>query len=345
MNNQQYPYLSVDEGSKHYKGKKSMRTPIKPNQSHTTGSKSSTVNYDIPCKDLDFTSVTHQTYWLPTENEYLVNLDGPNVYHKVRYKSLRNSTEVAERGKSGNYTSKLYVLAWLVNAIIGFIPRPPKASYLRNTTEVAARGKLGKCTSTLDVLAWLMDKVNDNNGNLMIAYGELIHIHREKDFVNKTTGKYIDDDIDTWASLETVVFIAQLEEELFSLFGWSMRVFINADKYTVFLQIMATCGHIPSARASKVSSSQPAIELYPISIVQINGDRIVKDLWQGSKIPESMVYPVQRIDVISAGTSYPLHLQLPHKSLSILDCLYGNWMIPSGKHAGSIDCQHYKDLI
>ena len=48
-----------------------------------------------------------------------------------------------------------------------------------------------------------------------------------KDVVNKNTGKFIDDDIYIWALLETVERIGQLEPELFSWFGWTMRDWIN----------------------------------------------------------------------------------------------------------------------
>lgn len=210
-----------------------------------------------------------------------------------------------------------------------------KVSYMRKAADVTARGKLGDCAPTLDLLAWLMGKVNAKNGTLMIAYGELIHIHREKDFVNKTTGKYIDDDIDTWASLETVLHLGRLEPELFSRFGWTVRAFVNADKYVVFMQMMASCGHRVENRPAKVQSSQPAVEIYPLPVVPVDGARMAKDLWQGDMFPEAMVYPPQRIHFNSSGTSHLLQLQLPREVLSIMECLYGNWTIPSKRHAGT----------
>ena len=62
-----------------------------------------------------------------------------------------------------------------------------------------------------------MERVSEVNGTItmMIAYGELIHFHREKDFVNKTTGQYIDDDFDMFASIDTVKLVELLEPELF----------------------------------------------------------------------------------------------------------------------------------
>jgi hypothetical protein len=204
--------------------------------------------------------------------------------------------------------------------------------------DVLARGKLGKCTSPLDVLAWLMDEVNEKNGTLMIAYGELIHIHREKDFVDKTNGKYIDDDIDMWAPLETIVHVGELEPKLFSWFGWTIRAFINSEKYVVLLQIMASCGHIPDLRGDKVNLSLPAIEIYPLTVIPKNGSRIAKDLWQNCQFSESMIYPPEHIHFNSTGTSHMLHLHLPHKALDVMTCLYGNWTIPSRAHAGVKSC-------
>ena len=79
----------------------------------------------------------------------------------------------------------------------------------------------------------------------MIGYGELIHMYRERDFLNKTTLDYINDDIDNWATLDTVAFIVETEKKLFTYFGWKINAFINGHGYIVFMQIMATCGHIP----------------------------------------------------------------------------------------------------
>ena len=57
------------------------------------------------------------------------------------------------------------------------------------------------CTGTLDVLNWLSTNENVNSrrndkGSLMVAYGGLIHVLWEKDFVDKDTGNYLDDDND-----------------------------------------------------------------------------------------------------------------------------------------------------
>merc|ERR1712029_937379 len=106
----------------------------------------------------------------------------------------------------------------------------------------------------------------------MLTYGELIHFYREKEFVNEA-GKYIDDDIDTFASPETVWHIARLENQLFKLYGWTMRAFVHnalnrknnalSRKYVVLMQVMASCGHDPIEKVSKVHAAQPSIEIYP----------------------------------------------------------------------------------
>jgi len=219
-----------------------------------------------------------------------------------------------------------------------------KVRYLRNTTDIITRGKAGNCTvSTLDVLAWIMNEVNNSKNDsksstLMIAYGGLIHIHREKEFVNKTTGQYIDDDVDLWASLETLVRVGRLEPELFEQHGWTMRAFIDPGNYVIFYQLMAACGHEPSLLASKLVGKIPAIEIYGVTKVQksiksLETSPFVKDLWQGNYFSESMFYPPQYIDFVTAGALQTLHLQLPNKVLDIMACVYGNWTTPSGKHA------------
>lgn len=241
-----------------------------------------------------FTSVSNETFRVPTDDRYLAKWGG--------FSQFMNS-------------------------------KTSKVRYLRKMSHVVARGTNGNCTKTLDVLAWLMGQVNTKQGTLMIAYGQLIHIYREKDFFT-SRGNYLDDDFDMWASLETVVHLGRLEAEIFLRFGWTVRVFVNSDDYVVFLQIMASCGHVPVQAAAKVKSNQPAIEIYPLPPIHTGKHlRTVKDLWQGSRFPESMLYPPQHIRFNSTGTSLPLHLQVPHKAIHVLSCLYGNWRAFSQKHA------------
>jgi len=207
--------------------------------------------------------------------------------------------------------------------------------YLRNTTEIAARGKFGECTPLVDVIDWLTHQVNTQNGTLMVAYGELIHLHREKDFADKD-GNWFDDDFDLWASGETTLHIGRLEPELFSRFGWSMRAYVFGKEYEniVFMQLFASCGHRPVTRQGKIKSSQPGIDLYPLVVVDYDKVRVAKDLWQMTTFHESWAFPSQRITFNSSkSTNKALQLQLPAKSFDILECCYGNWTVPSGKHA------------
>jgi len=46
-----------------------------------------------------------------------------------------------------------------------------------------------------------MSTANKNKSISMIACGELIHTFREKDFVDKKSGNYIDDDINIRVSI------------------------------------------------------------------------------------------------------------------------------------------------
>jgi len=75
---------------------------------------------------------------------------------------------------------------------------------------------------------------------------------------------------------------------------------------------MAVCGHQPSLLAGKLKSKIPAIEAYGVTTVQKSSklsnetSPFVKDLWSGNYFPESMFYPPQYIDFISAGASQTL---------------------------------------
>jgi len=274
------------------------------NTSSTPPTVTATVTIDRNLVDGSyFTSALNKTFWVPTDMQYLLKWHGMHQFQ----------------------------------------PNGGKVIYMRKEKDVVTRGKSENCAPTLDVLAWLMDQVNTKKGALMIAYGDLIHIHREKEFVNETTGKYIDDDIDLWASLETVIHVGQLEPELFSKFGWTVRLFVSVDEYVVLLQIVAACGHEVLHNADKAISSHPAIEIYPLPVVMVNGTLMAQDMWQDNRFLGSMVYPPEHITFNSIGTSHPLQLQLPREALKVMTCLYGNWTIPSKDHAPvSRNCQSLK---
>jgi len=233
--------------------------------------------------------------------------------------------------------------------------RPHDVAYMRGTDEIRTRGRKGKCAGALDVFGWLMERVNENNGVLILAYGGLIHAHREKDFVNKA-GKFIDDDIDTLTSLDTFSYIASLEKELFNDFGWSVRIHHINGKFATLAQIFASCGHTITLKQSKAKSSLPTIEVYPIVTIKSseptievfpkskvdNPERkehsIVRDIWQGSLFRESMIFPLSNMTLMSAGARKPLNLQIPGQYSEVLDCLYGNWRSPSAQRAGTRNC-------
>lgn len=208
------------------------------------------------------------------------------------------------------------------------------ARYLRNTVDILEHGKKGNCGSSLDVVAWLMDKVNERDGVLMLAYGELIHLHREKDFVLED-GKYIDDDFDFWAPVQTMKILSELEPEMFDRFGFTLRFFVNDRGYIVFAQILASCGLL-NLKVGKVKSSQPGIEIYPLVFKDEEGSTLI-DLWQGNEFSSDLMYPPKHIQFVSTGlangTSIMLSLHLPNAELDIMTCLYGNWTTPSDKHA------------
>merc|ERR1712244_97671 len=65
----------------------------------------------------------------------------------------------------------------------------PCGFYLRSEDEWKSPS-IDTCASSLEVLAWLMDRMQEQDEQMIIAYGELIHILREKEFVNPD-GSYI----------------------------------------------------------------------------------------------------------------------------------------------------------
>ena len=151
-------------------------------------------------------------------------------------------------------------------------------------------------------------------------------------------------------SLDTFARLAALEAELFEKFGWSIRIFLWKNKYVVFAQIYATCGHEVSA-LGKAKSSMPVIEVYPIVTFNTSEpefemtpgmtiqnpkrleQHIVRDIWQGTLFSESMIFPSIEHTLVSAGSKQPMRLQIPGQSPSVLSCLYGNWMEKSSKRA------------
>jgi len=209
-----------------------------------------------------------------------------------------------------------------------------RVKYLRNFEDLKVIEKLNNCTSALYVLHWLTVEMSKRNSTLMVAYGGLIHIYREKDLLNKDTGEYFDDDIDLWAAATTAYNIIQLESELFQRFGWTVRVFISGDGYVVLLQLMASCGHAPIEQVSKAKANEPALEIYVLQAVpNSQGSRFAKDMWQGNQFSEALIYPRRLISVNATGVSHLLLLQVPNQPFDVLTCLYENWTQPSPEHA------------
>jgi len=103
--------------------------------------------------------------------------------------------------------------------------------YLKTKKEIQDRNS---CAPSMDVLRWITTNVWDKSRTFIIAYGELIHLLREKSFFYPN-GSYIDDDIDVWTSFEMFEEIYNLEPELWRRFGWTIRVFHHCEQnYTVF---------------------------------------------------------------------------------------------------------------
>ena len=83
-----------------------------------------------------------------------------------------------------------------------------RLDYMRNEEEwISKQQQHTTCqsSSSVEVYAWLMDKVNcfGDKYAFMVAYGELIHLLRDKAMLHPD-GSYIDDDFDTWVTVPTV---------------------------------------------------------------------------------------------------------------------------------------------
>eukprot|EP00579_Thalassiosira_antarctica_P013844 CAMPEP_0201929716 /NCGR_PEP_ID=MMETSP0903-20130614/23588_1 /ASSEMBLY_ACC=CAM_ASM_000552 /TAXON_ID=420261 /ORGANISM="Thalassiosira antarctica, Strain CCMP982" /LENGTH=376 /DNA_ID=CAMNT_0048468569 /DNA_START=67 /DNA_END=1194 /DNA_ORIENTATION=- len=211
--------------------------------------------------------------------------------------------------------------------------------YMRDLKEIEERGNQGSCTGVLDVLGWLMGEVNGNDGCLMVAYGELIHIHREKDFVD-STGNFFDDDIDTWASLDTMAHIARLEPELFRRFGWTIRPIVTDPEivrpfgwpiraavtrggYVVLAQMMSVCGLTVTETTGKINSTEPAIDFYPLVTIpdEENKRSVIKDLLQLIQIKKATANQEKIRNTVKdlwQGNQFSESLFFPRKNLTFI---------------------------
>lgn len=190
-----------------------------------------------------------------------------------------------------------------------------------------------KCASALDVLDWLMGEMAVQGRVLVLAYGDLIHFHRDGGIINTTTGRYFDDDIDLWAYSDALTSILLLEPHMFRSFGWSVRIIVSG-KHIVFAQLLSVCEHkrMEGAISKVVANQEPGIELYPVVEVSLGNGRFVKDLWQNTRLSESMILPTRQASVTAFGRVHQLYL--PNKSQDIISCLYGNWTYPAATRAG-----------
>ena len=229
-------------------------------------------------------------------------------------------------------TDKHFLRTW--KGIMSFRNNPQGlVRYIRPETEIVAAGSSRTCAKILDVLAALFAELSlMEDHEVMIAYGGLIHVRREEDFVNKTSGKYFDDDIDIWVNHNAMRRLVQLEPILFNKFGWTVRLY-TFGSYIVFAQIVAMCGHAPVAKVMKVRENEPAIDVYPLSEVYKDNTIFLKDLWQGTIFSESMIYPTTPHELVSHIATQPVMMQLPAKDKEILSCVYGDWKARSRKHA------------
>lgn len=196
------------------------------------------------------------------------------------------------------------------------------------------------CSSTVEVFSWLMDQVNSQNSTMMVAYGELIHILRDKALF-RSDGNYYDDDFDTWVTPSSFQTILKMEPYLWNKFGWSIRVFLlcsdtpgNRQKTNtaIFAQILPVCGHQYREEMSKAVAKYPAIEMYILQPIGHKQQGILRENWQGDFFPQDWLFPAKAFPFDSPGFNKTLNLQIPAQSEKLLDCMYGNWHVYSKDH-------------
>jgi len=199
------------------------------------------------------------------------------------------------------------------------------------------------CSPTLEVFSWLMDQVNSRNLTMMIGYGELIHLLREKALIH-SDGTYYDDDFDTWVTPSSFETILKLEPYLWNNFGWSIRVFFRCSEGTkdkqerhktniaIFAQILPVCGHQYKAVMEKAVAKYPAIEMYVLQSIGHEQEGILHENWQGELFPEGWLLPAKPFPFDMPGFNKTLNLQIPAQSEKLLDCMYGNWHVYSTEH-------------
>eukprot|EP00934_Nitzschia_sp_Nitz4_P000534 Nitzschia sp. Nitz4//scaffold482_size5428//1374//3338//NITZ4_009225-RA/size5428-processed-gene-0.3-mRNA-1//-1//CDS//3329552875//534//frame0 len=211
--------------------------------------------------------------------------------------------------------------------------------YLRNHSEwEERRAQTLSCSSSIEVLEWIMNRVNCLQGTLVVAYGELIHMNREKTLL-KPDGTYFDDDFDTWVTGSTFQMVVNWEPLLWDTFGWSIRTFRHRQGATMFGQIFSVCGHVYRPVPQKAKAAYPAIEMYIVqNTTGRKGQTILRDNWQGTQMPPSWFFPAKPLSLGIPQMNKTLLLQIPAKHGRILWCLYGNWTVPSSEHAGIKTC-------
>lgn len=107
-----------------------------------------------------------------------------------------------------------------------------------------------------------------------------------------------------------------------------MRLYGPSPNVITFIQMMASCGHKPANRLTKVYDSQePAIELYPL-IPALDDDSVLVDAWQGTHFPRDWVLPAQTYTFKSIVLEDEITLELPANHDAILECMYGEWSVP-----------------
>uniref|UniRef100_A0A7S2K8T9 Uncharacterized protein n=1 Tax=Skeletonema marinoi TaxID=267567 RepID=A0A7S2K8T9_9STRA len=188
-----------------------------------------------------------------------------------------------------------------------------------------------------------MDQVNSRNLTMMIAYGELIHLLREKALIH-SDGTYYDDDFDTWVTPSSFETILKLEPYLWNNFGWSIRVFFRCSEaegteeerhktnIAIFAQILPVCGHQYKAVMNKTVAKYPAIEMYVLQSIGHEQEGILHENWQGELFSESWLLPAKPFPFDMPGFNKTLNLQIPAQSEKLLDCMYGNWHVYSTEH-------------
>ena len=194
--------------------------------------------------------------------------------------------------------------------------------YARPWNLITEHSERGNCGKTMDVLQWLTQVMDKHNETMILFAGGLIKVLRDKTFFWKN-GTPIDEDIDLLVSFEALGFLYNLEPLLWRKFGWTTRTVMNCEGYSVFVQLIAACGHVLSNQCLKAEQPEPSLEFYAIR--EFRDVAALGMFWGQECFPSQLILPARRHVFQPPGNSSAIDFYIPRYAEEWLSCTYSNW--------------------